>query len=57
MPAALAARATVAGPPKSRTAADSSASVIETPLKPMRRRSSPVAIGRAKAAGFGEKAG
>ena len=46
-----------AGPPKSRTAAVSSASVIETPSKPSRPRSSPVAIERAKAAGLGEKAG
>ena len=47
MPAAAAARAATAGPPKSRTAADSSASVIETPSKPRRRRSSPLAIGLA----------
>ena len=46
-----------AGPPKARTATVSSASVIETPSKPRRLRSSPVAIARAKAAGVGREGG
>src|SRR4051794_10708765 len=56
-PAPAPATATSAVPPKSSTAGVSSASVIETPSKPSRSRSSPVAIARVKAAGRSEKAG
>ena len=51
VPARAAATPALAGPPKSSTATLPSASVIETPSKPRRSRSSPVAIGREKAAG------
>jgi hypothetical protein len=57
VPARAPARAAFAGPPKSFTETVSSASLIETPSNPSRSRSSPVAIGRAKAAGIEESAG
>ena len=57
MPARVAATPAFAGPPKSAAATLPSASVIETPSKPSRSRSSPVAIEREKAAGFDERAG
>ena len=57
MPALAAARPALAGPPKAPAETVPSASLIETPRKPSRTRSSRVASGRAKAAGFGEKAG
>ena len=57
MPARAAATPAFAGPPKSATATLPSASVIETPSKPRRSRSSPVAIDRENAAGLGERAG
>ena len=44
VPALAASTPTGTGPPKWSTDGVSSASVIETPLKPMRRRNSPVAI-------------
>ena len=51
-PARAAASAVLAGPPTARAEAAPRESVIETPWKPSRSRSSPVAIAREKAAGL-----
>ena len=57
MPARAARLAASVGPPNAAVLAVSSASVIETPRKPSRSRSSSLASERVSAAGRSEKAG